>query len=80
MHHRSINLDSLATIACWMLGLLLSTGDLFDFMPEDCGYLGLAFINLGVWLGHQRALDGLEDRERAAFELGREAGLHAVRR
>lgn len=79
MFNRSITLDSLTVWASWSLGLILAIGDMFEFMPEDCGYVGIALVGLGIWIGTLRAITRLEEREQVAFRLGRETGLRAIR-
>lgn len=78
MFERSIALGCLAAWTSWLLGLVLTLGDLFDFTPDDSGFVGLALVGAGMWIGLMKMIATMECRERRAFELGVEAA--SVRR
>lgn len=79
MYHRSIELDCLAAWACWIIGAFLAFGDWLGFAPNDSGYAGIAVIAFGHLVSTHRSVSRLEERERRAFDLGRETGLRSVR-
>lgn len=79
MFNRSITLDCLTAWSCWIIGAILAAGDTFAFLPDDAGFAGIALIALGHLVSMHRTIVRMEERERRAFDLGREAGLRTIR-
>lgn len=79
MLNRTITIDCLAAWACWLVGAALAFGVWLDLIRNDAGYAGIALIALGHLISTHRTVQRLEERERRAFDLGREAGLRSIR-
>lgn len=75
----SLTWGSIVSWACWLTGLVLALGDMFRFTPEDSGFVGIAFMALGHLVVVKRAIAEAEQRERTAFDLGRQAGMRTVK-
>ena len=79
MLNRSITLESLAALACWIAGTTLALGDMFGFTPQDSGFVGIIAVAFGHLVSVQKAHRELEQRERGAYELGVAAGRDIMR-
>lgn len=78
MFNRSISLESLAAWFCWVTGFALAIGDWTGFLHGDSGPLGVVLVAMGHLICMHHMMSENHERERAAFELGKEAG--SVRR
>lgn len=78
LHDRAITIDRLLAWTFWVLGAFAAIGDFVGLLPDDIGFVGLTLVAFANLVAVNRLILCQTERERNAYELGREDGLRAV--
>lgn len=74
-----VTVNCLAAWLTWFAAFGLVLGDIAWRFPEGCAQLGLCLSAAAATLHVRQMLGTFTDRERNAFDLGREAGRGELR-